>query len=81
MTKGRKRYKRERDDVVLSFRINPKTKKRLNEIAHSFDGGLADVFTGDIAETILLAFFKANASPKDMEVARELTIKRKKEGW
>ena len=81
MTRGRKRYKRKRDDVVLSFKINRETKKRLEEIAHSFDGGLADIFTGDVAETILLAFFKGNAPPKDMEAARELVIKRKKGGW
>lgn len=81
MIKGRKRYKRKKDDVVLSFKVDVKTKRRLEEIAHSFDGGFADVFTGDIAETILLAFFKGNVPPKDIEVARELIIKRKKEGW
>lgn len=81
MIKGRKRYKRKIDDVVLSFKVNRETKKRLEEIAYSFDSGFADIFTGDVAETILLAFFKGNAPPKDMEVARELIIKRKKEGW
>lgn len=81
MARGRKRYKRERGDVVLSFKVGIKTKKRLEEIAHSFDGGIANVFTGDIAETIILAFFKGNIPPKDMEVARELIIKRKKEQW
>jgi len=81
MTRGRKRYKRKIDDVVLSFKVSLKTKKRLEEIAHSFDGGFADVFTGDVAETILLTFFKGNAPPKDMEVMRKLIIKRKKGGW
>ena len=74
----RKRWKRKESDVVLSFMINPKIKNQLKKIAQSFDEG---VFTGDIAETILLAFFKGNAQPKDMEVARELIIRKKKEGW
>lgn len=78
MARGRKRYKRKRDDVVLSFKVDIKLKKRLEEIAHSFDSGLVDVFTGDIAETILLAFFKANLPPKDIEKGRELVIMKRK---
>lgn len=78
MPRGRKRYKREKEDVVLSFKVDVNTKRRLEEIAQSFDGGLADVFTGDVAETILLAFFKGNTPPKDIEVARELVIMKRK---
>lgn len=76
MARGRKRRKRKGDEVVLSLLVNPEMKRRLGEIADSFDGGV--VFTGDVAETILIAFFKANPLQKDKEAARRLIIMREK---
>lgn len=78
MGRGRIRYKHKKDDVVLSFMVDAKIKKRLEKIAGSFDEGVADVFMGDVAETILIAFFKGNAPPADMEKARELVILKRK---
>lgn len=78
MARGRKRYKREKGDVVLSFKVSVDVKGRLEKIVQSFDNGIGDVFLGDVAESILLAFFRGNPPPKDLEKGRELVIMKRK---